>query len=411
MVLFVAYTGLSIYGSTKLGEGLPLGDLAPDDHYLKRFFNRDEETFRKDANIIAQMYFRNIEFSNPENQAKMLDARQMSFESEYLSEEASPGRNWLTVLVDYAREENPDAVVTVGDYELIAEADFYTLLRAWLKTNEGKTFEDDMVFEDDEKRDKIMSSRIPIAERQRNGEYSFNRLASISIYGVEDDINSELFPDQPYPNDITQRVCFIFEYNFLFFEQDRVMLSELLTNLGLALLGVFVVTLVLLVHPIAALLVALAVLCVDLFLFGELWMFNLRLNTVSVVNLVMAVGLAADYAIHIVHKFLSVDGESRKERMAITMCDIGQAVVQGGMTTMVSVIPLAFASSQVFRIFFAMIFGTALFGLIMGMIIVPIVLTWIGPARLLDEEQAPHESAIDAENGKNGEGKVEKEWS
>lgn len=33
-----------------------------------------------------------------------------------------------------------------------------------------------------------------------------------------------------------------------------------------------------------------------------------------------------------------------------------------------------------------MLFGTALFGLVMGMIIVPIFLTWFGPARLLDEE-------------------------
>lgn len=164
-------------------------------------------------------------------------------------------------------------------------------------------------------------------------------------------------------------------------------IRELLTNLGLALVGVVAVALLLLVHPVAALLVAGAVLMVDLALFGELWVLSIRLNTVSVVNLVMAVGLAADYAIHIVHKFLSVDGSNNFERMVSAMAEIGSAVLQGGGTTMVGVIPLGFASSNIFRVFFAMLFGTAFFGLVVGMVIVPIALLHFGPKRLLDEDE------------------------
>lgn len=81
------------------------------------------------------------------------------------------------------------------------------------------------------------------------------------------------------------------------------------------------------VHPLAAFLVAVAILLVDLMLFGELWLLDIRFNTVSVVNLVMAVGLAADYAIHIVYKFLSVGSANRTERMVATMTDIGSAVL------------------------------------------------------------------------------------
>lgn len=46
---------------------------------------------------------------------------------------------------------------------------------------------------------------------------------------------------------------------------------------------------------------------------------------------------------------------------------------------MVGVLPMAMASSNVFRVFFAMLFGTAVFGLAMGMVIVPIVLLYVGP--------------------------------
>ena len=203
---------------------------------------------------------------------------------------------------------------------------------------------------------------------------------------IQERINEEIFGFQPNAADDSARVCFIYDLEFVFFEQDRVILGELLTNLGLATAGVFVVALALLVHPVAALMVVVAVLCVDLFLFGELWIFSIKFNSVSVINLVMAVGLAADYAAHIIHKFLTVDGESRVERMTIAMSEIGQAVLQGGLTTMVSLIPLAFASSQVFQTFFAMLFGTALFGLGMGMVVIPILLLYIGPNKILAEE-------------------------
>ena len=93
----------------------------------------------------------------------------------------------------------------------------------------------------------------------------------------------------------------------------------------------------------------------------------------------MAVGLAADYSVHIIHKYLAADGESRAERMTITMSEIGQAVLQGGLTTMVSLIPLAFTTSQVVYTFFVMLFGTAVFGLAMGMVVIPILLLYIGP--------------------------------
>jgi multidrug efflux pump subunit AcrB len=54
----------------------------------------------------------------------------------------------------------------------------------------------------------------------------------------------------------------------------------------LALAGVGFVLLVLLVHPLATLLMVGSVASVLLFLFGEMWIFNIRLNDVSLVNMV-----------------------------------------------------------------------------------------------------------------------------
>ena len=101
----------------------------------------------------------------------------------------------------------------------------------------------------------------------------------------------------------------------------------MLLNLGLALLGVFLGTLLLLVHPLPALLVALAVALVDLLLFGELWMLGIQFNPISMVNLVVAVGLSADYSIHILHKYLSVGSATGAARMGLTMMEMGWPVL------------------------------------------------------------------------------------
>lgn len=85
--VFLVYTGVAIYGCTRLQEGLPLSELSPDDHYLKKYIERHDETFGQDENDIAHLYFRNVDASEPDVQAKMFEARKMSFESNYLTEE------------------------------------------------------------------------------------------------------------------------------------------------------------------------------------------------------------------------------------------------------------------------------------------------------------------------------------
>lgn len=54
------------------------------------------------------------------------------------------------------------------------------------------------------------------------------------------------------------------------------------------------------------LLVLLCVVLVDIFLFGILHFWDVTLNSVTVVNIVIAIGLAVDYSAHIGHAFSSV---------------------------------------------------------------------------------------------------------
>jgi predicted RND superfamily exporter protein len=53
---------------------------------------------------------------------------------------------------------------------------------------------------------------------------------------------------------------------------------------------------------------------VDLFLFGLLTFWEVTLNSVTIVNVVIAIGLAVDYSAHIGHAYLTVDPPNVNEQ-------------------------------------------------------------------------------------------------
>ena len=77
----------------------------------------------------------------------------------------------------------------------------------------------------------------------------------------------------------------------------------------------------------------------------------------------MAVGLVVDYMVHIVHYFLHQDPNiSKDDRIANALGEIGPSVFVGAMTTFLGIMPLAFGSSDLNRIFFKMFLVIISFG-------------------------------------------------
>ena len=65
---------------------------------------------------------------------------------------------------------------------------------------------------------------------------------------------------------------------------------------------------------------------------------NLTIDVISCVNLVIAVGLCVDYAAHIAHTFMVTSGENGNEKAIKALADIGPAVMNGGFSTFLAFI-------------------------------------------------------------------------
>jgi Niemann-Pick C1 protein len=99
---------------------------------------------------------------------------------------------------------------------------------------------------------------------------------------------------------------FTFAERYFDYESYVVFDRETITNVTLALAAVFVIMFIFTANLIITIFVVLCVILVDVFVFGLLTFWNVTLNSVTVVNLVIAIGLAVDYSAHIAYAYLSV---------------------------------------------------------------------------------------------------------
>lgn len=162
-------------------------------------------------------------------------------------------------------------------------------------------------------------------------------------------------------------------------ETDKIIERELYQNMGLALLIVFLVTLILIASLPASVMVLLCVLMTLIDVGALMHWWGLTIDTVSCVDLVLAIGLCVDYAAHIAHMFMTKQG-TRNQRAQQAVEAIGPAVLNGGFSTFIAFIFLANSDSHVFITFFKVFFGVCLYGLFHGLVFLPVLLSLMGPS-------------------------------
>jgi hypothetical protein len=98
----------------------------------------------------------------------------------------------------------------------------------------------------------------------------------------------------------------IFPYSvfYIFFEQYLNIWTVALTNLAIAIGAIFIVCWLITSSAWSSAIIVLVLVMILVDLMGMMVILGIQLNAVSVVNLIMSIGIAVEFCVHISHAFL-----------------------------------------------------------------------------------------------------------
>ncbi|XP_035687590.1 patched domain-containing protein 3-like [Branchiostoma floridae] len=367
IILFLGYLAVSIWGCTQLREGLRLQSLADDNSYIVKFYDLEDEYFKTYGPQVMVTLTEEVDYSNLTIQQQISDTLQ-NFENSEYTFGSNNTDSWLNAYTMFLRG-HPFLPNTPGSERFITILKDQFLATVWFDR-----YQLDIEFNDN--KTKILSSRFFVqskntntANRERDMMLDMRRLAAEAPFQMT-----------------------VFHPAFIFYDQYTAVLPNTLQNIGIATLSMLVVSLLLVPHPICSLWIALTIASIDAGVIGFMTLWGVNLDSVSMINIIMCIGFSVDFSAHITYAFVTGQGESRNERSVFALYSIGMPIVQSTVSTILGILALAFSTSYIFRTFFKTMLLVMLFGAMHGIVILPVVLTFLGPKKSLGKRFEKHGS-------------------
>jgi len=354
-VVLAAFTAISIagiYGCTQIQVQGDVNDFIPAGSYLLDYFRDQENKFDRVGEQVDLYIEGDYDYKNRNNWEKLEDLVEVCMSA--TSTVPGVSNSWF-------KEFKTAYNLSEPTYN---QDNFYTDLKAYLNTDNGKRFTSDVVFRDDLS---IETSRFTC--------YHEKKVNSQDKVKLMDNLRSEIKGAKINEN---ERKAFPYSSQYLQFEQYKAIEQEAAQNLGLCMLAVSIVVFALIVNPVASMFVVLSVGLVVMNTVGFMYLWDLNIDNVTVIMLVLALGLSVDYSAHIGHSFMFKQG-SKDDRMVEAMCDMGVAVFNGAASTFMAVVVLGASKSYVFITFFKQLFLCTTLGVSHGLILLPVMLGTFGP--------------------------------
>ncbi|XP_043823448.1 patched domain-containing protein 3 [Dromiciops gliroides] len=355
LLLYAGYLAASIYGCFQIQEGIDLRNLANDNSYIVPYYTMEKEYFSEFGPRIMVLVTKSIPYWDELTRNYLDNCIESLENSQYMDKTFSD--SWLSSYESYLKDRNQD----INDRTI-----FFRDLDQFLKN--FPEYRWDIQVNSTAK--EILSSRFFIQ--------SVNVSTAVSEKMMLNQLRSTASQC-----DISLAV---YHPAFIYYDQYSVIVDNTIQNVVVAAGAMLVISLLFIPNPLCSLWVTFAIASVIVGVAGFMSYWDVNLDSISMINLIICIGFSVDFSAHISYAFVSSDGTSANQKVIEALDLLGYPVVQGAASTIIGVVALAAANAYIFRTFFKIMFLVIMFGAAHGLIFIPVFLTFFGICSRAHEE-------------------------
>jgi hypothetical protein len=189
----------------------------------------------------------------------------------------------------------------------------------------------------------------------------------------------------------------VFHPYFVFFDQFELVRPTALQSMVIGALIMMIISFIFIPNILCSLWVAFSIVSIELGVAGYMSLWDVNLDSISMINLIMCIGFSVDFTAHICYTYMSSKARTPDERVREALYSLGLPILQGSLSTILGVVALLLAESYIFLVFFKMVFLVIFFGAMHGLFLLPVLLSLFGPGSCtnFDDDDEPKLSAVE----------------
>ncbi|XP_034561784.1 patched domain-containing protein 3-like [Notolabrus celidotus] len=341
--LFVVYLSASIYGCFHVQQGIELYDLAADNSHVTTFNRKDREYFSAYGPTVMVIVSEEFPYWDEAKTQQLQGCIEDFKELQFVDKEIF--KSWLGSYYQYGDESHLN----------LNERDVF------LKSL-SKFFDSYPFFKQDVNLtgDAIYASRFFIQTVNiSDGSKEIQMLHGLTATAEKCDAASLL----------------VYNQKFIFYDQYDVVVYSTIKNVAVITAVMLVVSLLLIPNPICSLWVAVSIGSVTAGVTGFMWLWDVRLDSISMIIFTVCIGFTVDFSAHVSYAFVSSKKSTNDEKAVEAISNLGYPILQGAVSTVLGVSVLATSEFNTFRTFFKIFFLVMFLGMLHGLIFIPVILT------------------------------------
>ncbi|KMY91712.1 patched domain-containing protein 3 [Drosophila simulans] len=358
ILAFASYLVGACYGITQIKEGLERRKLSREDSYSVEFFDREDDYYREFPYRMQVIIAGPLNYSDPLVQEQVENLTSTLEHTSYVTSRRYT-ESWLRSFLSFLERNNELLNVTVDDEQTFIDA----VKEHWLFP--GNPFSLDVRFNEDETQ--IIASRFLIqAVNITDTNHEKEMVRDLRQICKDSPLNASIF--HPY---------------FVFFDQFELVRPVSLQAMVIGAIIMMIISFVFIPNILCSLWVAFSVISIELGVAGYMALWDVNLDSISMINLIMCIGFSVDFTAHICYTYMSSKKRSPKARVREALHSLGLPIIQGSSSTILGIVALLLAQSYIFLVFFKMVFLVIFFGAMHGLFLLPVLLSLFGPGSCL----------------------------